>query len=155
MRMDVSLPWKRTVTETFYLAFTAWREARGEARLVRRAVMFSILNRVERPKWWGRTVDEVCTKREQYSSLTHPGDPQLASAWPTMADPIWLECVEDAYNLLWYDFENPVPGADSYHDLSISTPKEMATGRDCGVIGRIHFWDVDHDYEAAVTGHGA
>src|SRR3990172_10413739 len=66
-----------TCTQTFYLALAIWREARGEPQLGRTAVGYSILNRVARPSWWGRTVDEVITKKWQYSSLTDPRDKQL------------------------------------------------------------------------------
>lgn len=132
----------------FYLALTIWREARGEARPGRVAVGHSILNRVSRPKWWGTTVPEVVTKKWQYSSLTDPHDPQLAT-WPLPSDPSWVECWIIAGGILDGSIANPVPGADSYHDVSIEAPKWVASARHVATIGRLLFYDVDHDYEVS------
>src|SRR3990172_8445425 len=96
----------------FMLALVGWREARGEVLPVRIAVMYSVLNRVERPAWWGRSVLEVVGKLWQYSALTAPGDP----------------------NVLEYRVANPMPGADSYHDVSIPQP---------GWAGAARFWGGD------------
>ena len=140
-----------TCTQTFYLALAIWREARGEPQLGRTAVGYSILNRVARPSWWGRTVDEVITKKWQYSSLTDPRDKQL-TRWPLLSDISWQECLGVAMQLLFpgvaaAPVDNPVPGADSYYDVSITAPKWTVTARKCGQVGRIIFYDVDHDYE--------
>lgn len=138
----------RTVTEQFLLGLTVWREARGETELGRVAVAHSVLNRVARPSWWGRDLCEVLGKKWQYSSLAAPGDPQLI-LWPRIEDHSWLECLTVAAQVLAGAVSNPVPGADSYHDVSIGTPATMATGRYCGQIGRLRFFDLDRDFESA------
>ena len=143
------------ITRTFYLAFVIWREARGEPIEVRIAVAWSILNRVAKPSWWGRDVDQVVTKAWQYSSLTDPRDPQLAKAWPLIDDKQWRECMEIAQNVLRNAIPCPLPGADSYYDTSIPAPSWTAQARFCGQLGRIRFYDTDRDYEAAATGHAA
>jgi len=137
----------RAATDHYYLALTIYREARGESVECRVAVGCSILNRVARPSWWGASVNEVVTKRWQYSSLTDPKDPQLSRAWPTLKEKAWQECWEIARLLLADQLPNPVPGADSYYDVSISAPPWTAAARRVTQIGKIVFWDVDHDYQ--------
>ena len=134
-------------TDLTILALTVWREARGENYQARLGVAMSVLNRVERPKWWGKNVWDVCTKKWQYSSLTAPGDPQLV-LWPTGTDKSWLECVEITREALAGKFQHPFPGADSYHDISISSLNWAKQARFCGQSGRLKFYDVDFDYEA-------
>lgn len=135
-----------TLTEHFYLALTVWRESRGASHEAQLAVAYSILNRVNRPSWWGHTLDEVVTKKWQYSSLAAPGDPQLI-VWPHLSDGSWLAAIKVAEAALEGTEANPVPGADSYYDDSITTPKWVVGARDCGKLDRLHFYDVDHDYE--------
>jgi len=139
----------KTTTELFYLAFAVWREARGEDEEVRRAVAWSIRNRVDRPKWWGKTYDEVITKRWQYSSLTDPNDPQLGRAWPRLSDASWIECLQIADDVINGVSYNPTIGADSYYDISIPAPYWTTSARFCGQLGSMRFYDVDHDFEVA------
>jgi len=117
----------------FMLALVGWREARGEVLPVRIAVMYSVLNRVERPAWWGRSVLEVVGKLWQYSALTAPGDPNLIK-WPRHDDAVWWATFHSAYDVLEYRVANPMPGADSYHDVSIPQP---------GWAGAARFWGGD------------
>lgn len=137
-----------------FLALTAWRESSGEPSLAKAAVICSILNRVDRPKWWGRSVLSVVVKKWQYSAMTAPGDPNLVR-WPADNDPSWKECLALAQQAIEGHLPNPVPGADSYYDVSIEAPDWTAGARFVRQIARIRFYDVDHDYEAAagaVTG---
>lgn len=144
----------RRLTEWWYLAFVIYREARSEALLTKIAVAHSVLNRVRNPKWWGTTVDQVVTKKWQYSSLTDPQDPQLARVWPLVSETAWLECATVAEDALDGTSANPLPGADSYHDTSIAPPKWTEKARFCGQLGKIRFYDTDFDYELEAT-HGA
>jgi spore germination cell wall hydrolase CwlJ-like protein len=131
-----------------FSALTLWREARGESTLTKTAVMFSILNRVYRPCWWGTDVMSVVFKKWQYSSLTAPTDPQLTT-WPKSSDSTWQECLEIARGVICGDttFVNPVPGADSYFDDSIQAPNWTNKARFVRKLGRLSFYDVDFDYE--------
>ncbi len=129
------------------LALTAWKEASGEPRAARRGVICSILNRVDRPTWWGANVLDVCTKRWQYSALTAPGDPNL-TRWPRQAEVVWQECLQDAFAAINGTLENPVPGADSYHDVSCtSIPRDHDDAHFVAQLGKIRFYDLDHDVE--------
>lgn len=141
----------KMVCDVFYLALVVWREARGASREAQVAVAHSVLNRVKRPSWWGKTLDEVVTKKWQYSSMAAPGDPQLI-LWPRLTDASWLGCLGVAYDVLHGDAPNPIPGADSYYDSSISAPKWATAAAFRGQVDSPHgntlrFYDVDGDYE--------
>jgi len=151
----------RTIWQPCLLALTIWREARGSSTLAQVAVGYSIMNRVERPSWWGKTLDEVLGKKWQYSSLAAPGDPQLI-LWPRSEDPSWQEALAVARAVLAKTEPNPVPGADSYYDSSLDEvgkpPKWAATTTHIGDIASpgqntLRFYDVDNDFEKATTGH--
>lgn len=136
-------------TKTFYLAFVAWREARSsslpdEARL---GVMFTLLNRMAHPGWWGNSIATCATKRLQYSSLTDPHDKQLTT-WFTENDGSWFNCLELARRVLAGEADNPVPGADSYFDDSIPAPDFATADAFVKRIGTLAFYNVDHDHEA-------
>lgn len=138
----------KSLCDTFYLALVIWRESRGVSQEAQVAVAHTVMNRVARPGWWGHTVDEVTTKKWQYSSLAAPGDPQLI-LWPKLSDSSWLACLGVAYDVIHGDVLHPMPGADSYYDDSIAAPKWAATARFCGKIDNLNFYDVDHDYETS------
>ena len=148
----------KLLCDMFYLAFVVWREARGASREAKIAVAWSLMDRVEHPGWWGTDISSVATKREQYSSLTHPGDPQLARAWPLLNDASWLECLGVAYDVIHGDAPKQFPTADSYFDSSMPKPPYWADEKYfCGEIKSPHgntlrFYNLDHDYERSVTG---
>ena len=139
-----------TLTNADEITFTAlclWREARGESTEAKIGVACSIMNRVNRPSWWGKSVMGVLFKKWQYSSLTDPKDRQL-TLWPVQG-PVWTECMTIAHDVLYGMVENPVPGADSYHDISIPSPKWAKPEMFVRQIGRIRFYNVGMDYEYA------
>lgn len=138
---------EKAFTETFYLAFVAYREARNQTLDCRAGVMWTLLNRAQRPSWWGRSIARCAVRKFQYSSLTDPRDRQL-TVWPVEGEKAWFECLDLARHVYAGLVPHPMPGADSYHDVSIQTPATMATGRYCGQIGAIKFFDVDHDFES-------
>lgn len=140
-RADLGRIWSVAV-----LALAIWREARGESREGRIAIANVVQNRVAHPGWWGRTVDEVVTKRWQFSSLTDPKDAQL-TLYPRHDDPVFLDCLQIANVALDGSLPNLVPGADSYHDISIAPPAWTEGARFVDQIGRLKFYDVDHDFE--------
>jgi len=132
--------------DTVFLALVVWREARGESVECQTAVAYSIMNRVERPSWWGKDVQSVITKKWQYSSMTAPQDPQL-STWPKSESLSWQECFRATVNVLNEDVKNPVPHADSYFDISIPNPVWATDDKFVKQIGRIKFYNIDMDVE--------
>jgi N-acetylmuramoyl-L-alanine amidase len=139
------------IWEIAILALVVWREARGEGELGMRAVAWSIRNRVEHPAWWGTDYGSVIAKREQYSSMTHAGDQQL-SRFPAGDDASFAQALEIAYALIHDEpMVNPVPTADSFYDTSISAPNWATPDCYVGTVGRIRFYNVDHDFEVQVV----
>ena len=139
-------------SDLFILALVVWREARGEEVNVQRAVAFSVLNRVRKPSWWGKDIMSVCTKKWQYSSMTDPKDRQLTT-WPSSTDPSWEISMKAAWDAMNDAVPNPIPGADSYYDISIPAPKWADDKSFVAQLGRIRFHNLDHDFEAATTGN--
>lgn len=133
-----------------FLALVLWREARGEPYPVRVGVACSMMNRVARPSWWGNSVTEVLFKRWQYSSMTDPKDPQLTT-WPRGTEQSWQECLQIAHLAVEGQLQNPVPGADSYFDISIPAPKWATDDLFVAQLGRIRFYDLDHDHERSAA----
>jgi spore germination cell wall hydrolase CwlJ-like protein len=134
------------------LALLIWRESRGESFDGQLAVAHSVMNRVARPSWWGTDLRSIIWKKWQYSSLTDPNDPQL-HLQPKLPDPSWLSALGAAHDVLYGGADNPIPGADSYYDISMDKigkpPNWIPSARFVKQIGRLKFYDVDHDHEAA------
>ena len=132
--------------EKVFLALVVWREARGESYEGKAAVASSIMNRVTRPSWWGHDVLSVVFKKWQYSSMTDPKDKQLA-IWPQKFALDWIECLQVASNAVDGILKNPVPGADGYYDISIPPPKWATPETFVKQIGKLRFYNLDHDIE--------
>jgi N-acetylmuramoyl-L-alanine amidase len=136
--------------EIFYVAFVLWREARGESVQTKLGVACSIRNRVIRPSWWGRSYVDVITKKWQYSSITDPNDKQLTT-WPNpFTNLAFQECFEVARSVVDGEAMSPVPGADSYFDISIEAPKWATSDKFVGQLGRIKFYNMDMDTEVGM-----
>lgn len=129
-----------------FLALTLWREARGETNEVKIGIAHVVLNRVSRPSWWGNDISSVLFKKWQFSSLTDPNDRQLTT-WPSTSDKSWQQCLDIAVSVLSGLTNNPVPGADSYYDISIPSPKWATKDVFVKQIGRVRFYNLDRDIE--------
>lgn len=132
--------------DIIFLALMIWREARGESRLTQEAVAMCVINRVEKPKWWGDTIINVIFKKWQFSSLTDPKDRQLTT-WPSRGLKSWnlaMEIAEKAVNKL---LEHPAPNSDSYYDDSIPRPYWATNKNFVTKIGKLNFHNVDNDFE--------
>lgn len=132
----------KAVCDTFYLALTIYREARGEPLSAKAGVAWTVLNRMQvNPKSWGNSIDAVVTKKWQYSSLTDPKDPQL-TRWPLLSDQAWVDCLACADEVLRGVLADPTNGSTHYHDISIAPPS-WATSPEAqpkGKFGRINFY---------------
>ena len=134
--------------DKIFLALVLWREARGASDECKTAIAYSVLNRVEHPKWWGTTVQDVLFKREQYSSMTHKGDVQLAT-WPISKEESWLRCIYIASDVIDKVVMNPTTGADSYYDTSIDEPEWAKRSLFVKQIDNVRFYNTDKDSEDA------
>lgn len=129
-----------------FMALTIWREARGESIEGKKGVAFTVINRVSKPSWWGSDIMSVLFKKWQYSSLTDPKDRQLTT-WPSADDTSWQESLDVAFKVISGEYTNPVPGADSYFDVSIKAPPWATKNKFVKKIGRLNFYNVDSDFE--------
>lgn len=96
-----------------FLALCVWRESRGEIYTAKLAVAYSVLTRVAKGGWFGDSLMSVLFKPEQYTSLTHEGDPNLVK-YPKQDDPFWADSVQAAVAAISKTVPNPAPDADSY-----------------------------------------
>jgi N-acetylmuramoyl-L-alanine amidase len=129
-----------------FLALVAWREARNQTNEAVAAVCHCIMNRVARPKWWGKDVMSVVFKKWQFSSMTDPNDHQLTK-WPETDNAHWQRCMRIAYGVYTGSISNPVPGADSYYDSSIKAPYWADESKFVDRVGDFFFYDLDGAYE--------
>lgn len=136
-------------TNLSFMALTVWREARGQSPECIAGVAHSILNRVNRPSWWGNSIMRVIKRKWQYSSMTDPNDKQL-TLWPDEDEESWNKCLTITNMVIKGMIPNPVPGADSYFDISIKTPYWATDEIFVKQIGRVKFYNVDKDIEAEV-----
>ncbi len=150
---DRSLIWAQM--DLFITALTIWREASNQPPDAWVGIAHCILNRAQRPSWWGRNVIEVCTKREQFTSMnTATNDPNLRR-WPQRGDKVFEAIYTTVELTLSGHSQHPIPGADSYYDESReANPPKWARdnpGRYRGKIGAFYFYDMDQDYEAGTV----
>lgn len=120
-------------------ALVVWREVRNESYRCKLAVAYTIVTRAEQGRW-GKGVLGVIAAPKQYTSMTHPKDPQL-TRFPT-DDERWVECLRASASAMLGQEPNPMLGADCYHDVSIQTPNtpEWQRKRRLGQIDRIIFF---------------
>lgn len=140
----------QSISDRFFMAFCLWREARNEPREGKVALAFSILNRVQNPKWWGSSINSVITKPWQYSSFTDPNDKQLIK-YPQDGT-VWEECLDVACKVIDGLEKNPVPGADSYYATYIPKPKWAQESQFVAQIGGHRFYNTDGDHPDNVRG---
>lgn len=125
------------------------REARGENYDAMLGVAWSIRNRVDHPKWWGKGWESVITKPMQYTSMTPPAndkDPNL-TVYPDLSNDKWMQVVEASEMAYWGVGQDPVYGASHYYDKSLDADPPAWTKAPTSVhvcdIGSLHFWKVD------------
>lgn len=134
-----------SIYEQIMLALLLWREARGETYQAKVAVAFSVLNRVQHPKWWGTTLGAVIAKKWQYSSMAAPGDPNLIQ-YPLPQDVSFHDCLTVVDGVLTgKGVKNLVLGADSYYDTSIPPPKWATPETFVKQVGAFRFHNLDGD----------
>ena len=120
------------------LALTLWREARGEGLTGMKAVGCVVRNRVNRR---GSTYYAECTRLKQFTSISTPGDPQLAN-WPRENDSTWVDAQLAAGNIIDGQIGDVTDGATMYYADSIPFPEKWDRSklRQTVTIGRHIFF---------------
>jgi N-acetylmuramoyl-L-alanine amidase len=109
-------------TDKGALVFVMMGEARGQGGLAMRCVGHTVLNRVARHGWQGKTILEVCFKPEQYS-CTMPSDPNYDYLVNNIAtDPVYNDACDIADGLIAGTLADITNGAVSYYSPSIPVP---------------------------------
>lgn len=125
-------------SNVIFLALCVFREARGEIYTAKLAVAYTVVTRAANPRWWGDSIMAVLRCPDQYTSMTHEGDPNLV-AWPFAADPFWADSVQAAVAALSKSVPNPAPMADSYYSGDVE-PYWAASATFVAKVGDFRFY---------------
>jgi N-acetylmuramoyl-L-alanine amidase len=126
------------------LALTIWREARNQSYDAKRAVAWSVMNRVALQGYMGRSIQQVLAHPWAYTSMTGSGDPNLIQ-WPwSDDDQVWQDCLRAAQDGIAQQGQSPIGNATHYYDRSIPPPNwtTAPTSQYVGDVGSFHFWKV-------------
>ena len=141
MSYDLILPAGADMLARIYLlALCIWREARGEPMEGKVAVACVIANRAARPRWWGKSIEDVILKPKQFSSFN--ADDANSVAFPRPEDKSWLACVEAAVKVLRGETADVTGGADHYKTIA-SKPAWAADKLPVVVIGNHEFFRLE------------
>ena len=114
----------RLTASEFIEALCLYREARGESKAAKAAILAVIRNRAaQSPKFgWPRTTTGVITQPLQFSSF-NASDPN-SKVWPTTASPgswqAWCDCCDVVLTPMTAD---PTDGANHYEAIADGLPK--------------------------------
>jgi spore germination cell wall hydrolase CwlJ-like protein/cell wall-associated NlpC family hydrolase len=125
-------------TDQMILARAIFGEARGEEKDGKIAVGWVIKNRVDNPRWWGRTYHEVILKYDERSSIHQftcfdENDPKNEPNLKLVRDPLndknsdtvknnWYESYDVAGGILNNHVDDPTDNADHYYNPDTSDP---------------------------------
>ena len=114
-------PWReRDLTNPVdVVARTLWGEARGEGSHGMRAVACVIRNRANAPRWWGRSLVDVCLKPWQFSVWNHNDRNRTLILNASMRDRMFPEAVEIARDTVAGRLPDLTRRADHYHTKAV------------------------------------
>lgn len=138
----------RYIADQFLLGLTIFREAAGEPYLGKLAVGWVARNRAESPGWWGESLYEVLTRREQFSSISHLGDP-MTVRWPRLDDGVFLSCLQAAQDVMNSRAPDPTGGCDHYCTAAVQSKTSWAKDRKPDyAVGNHLFFKLGRDPQA-------
>jgi len=125
---------------TDVVARTIWGEARGEGAEGMQAVANVIVNRANRPGWWGTDFVSVCQKDGQFTCW-NTGDPNLIKLLAVDAsDPAFAAALEIATAAVSGDLPDITGGATNYFNPRVVLPSWAAAMTETAVIGNHAFF---------------
>lgn len=99
-------------------ALCAWREARGEGQEGIHAVLWVLFNR---SKAWGKSLSQVVTQRNQFTSMVVRGDANTV-VWPDDNDAVWQQTLQMAQDIQsGKDDHDLTDGALYYENPAVAT----------------------------------
>lgn len=103
--------------DTMLLSLCVWREARGESKLGKRLVAWTIKNRSTDAKHrWPTNPRDVVLQKLQFSSF-NANDPNVTQ-YPLHGDPTWGDCVVAANEAM--SGLPPLTTANHYHVIGLT-----------------------------------
>lgn len=137
----MSLPY--TDLELDVAARTVWGEARGEKHPeAMLAVAWVIRNRVEHPRWWGKTIAEVCRKPYQFSCW-NDDDPNAAKCHAVDDTDVKFLNAKAAVAFAFQDI-SPDPTGGSDHYCTTAVEPNWAKGKEpVATIGNHRFYRLE------------
>lgn len=132
--------------EVRVLACTIWGEARGESIAGQEAVAAVIINRARLPRWWGRTVKDVCLKPGQFSCWNADDPNRVKLDHLSDDDPAFATALRIARRAMAGVLADPTRGATHYHTLEAS-PRWARRHAPCAEIGHHVFYNDIEDIQ--------
>ena len=103
------------------MALTAWLEARGQGTIGMIAVLWTIKNRVSKPRWWGTNPTQVCYHDKQFSCFNGSNSEYhlaVSTAASFESARVHDKALDLAYNLASHvmdgEYPDPTHGATNY-----------------------------------------
>jgi len=131
-----------TIMDFITLCQTVYGEARGEATEGRMAVIHTILNRVKKNTWYGKTASDVCLKNQQFScwNVSDPNREKMENlTWDETENNGIFQDVKLALNW-WKIGQDVTDNATHYHTGSVK-PNWSRGKIACKVIGNHFFFN--------------
>tara|TARA_Y100000310_G_scaffold324033_1_gene385361 strand:+ start:380 stop:793 length:414 start_codon:yes stop_codon:yes gene_type:complete len=117
------------------LARTIYGEARGEPMQGKIAVAWCVRNRVEHPKWWGKSWLGVMLKPKQFSCWNPEDRNRTKLAGVTFNDKDFRDCWYAALAVYQNMVKDPAPGSTHYYAYDLMDEPFWAEGAtSCGRI---------------------
>lgn len=107
--------WCKQDKDCTILAEAAYYEARGEDSIGVVAVMYTILNRVNKNGKWSNTIEGVVYQNKQFS-YTHDGSLNSGMSNTKQVQRMYIL----AYDVMNGLIGNPIGGSDHYHAVNVS-----------------------------------
>ena len=126
------------------LGMCLWGEARGEPKEAQVGVAWVVKNRVEHPRWWGKTLKEVILMPYQFSCFLARDPNYRKILYPLKSESaeVWDECYLTGCEVMSGAIPDHTGGADHYFDTSILPPKWATSGKKTLDIGRLQFYRI-------------
>jgi N-acetylmuramoyl-L-alanine amidase len=125
------------------LARTLYGEARGESVRGKEAVACVIMNRVRKPRWWGKSVEEVCRRPWQFSCWNRT-DPNCAKIQQVDdGDRVFRICVRIAQRAIAGVIDDPTKGATHYHTRNVLPDWAKALSPSAEIGNHLFYNDVE------------
>lgn len=125
------------------LSAVIWGECRGVDPMEARAIAHVVVNRANRPGWWGKDIKSVCMAKSQFSCL-NSNDPNLAKILAgDFSDGNWSTCQREAADAISGASKDPTGGAVAYHATYISKPADFGSAKPLCTIGKHKFYGVE------------